>query len=186
MICSQVQSEIAQKVARTTQRQNHIRGETRPLRTSRPPISIAFDLYSRARKLVVSNFERPPSYLQAVDLLNQAIARDPSFFCSIWNACRRPSGSLSVWLRPYSGAVGDGGSRHPGSMSASSRCRRNAPLTSGPIFMRCGDYDGALAEVEIADARTCLTIAGLFFTMGFDREATGTLGRVHTKLPAGN
>jgi TolB-like protein/Tfp pilus assembly protein PilF len=51
----------------------------------RPPTNdvIAFDLYTRARKLVFTpglNVSARPDWLQAADLLKQAVARDPSFF----------------------------------------------------------------------------------------------------------
>ncbi|HET6888911.1 MAG TPA: protein kinase, partial [Candidatus Udaeobacter sp.] len=51
----------------------------------RPPTNdvIAFDLYTRAKKLVFTpglNFSARPDWLRAVDLLNQAVGRDPSFF----------------------------------------------------------------------------------------------------------
>jgi serine/threonine protein kinase/Tfp pilus assembly protein PilF len=44
---------------------------------------IAFDLYTRARQLFLTpsfNVSSKPTLLQAVDLLNQSVARDPSFF----------------------------------------------------------------------------------------------------------
>jgi serine/threonine protein kinase/tetratricopeptide (TPR) repeat protein len=76
------QSEIAQKVAE----QLHAKmSSAEKLAVTRPPTAdlIAFDLYSRAK-----NFLRFGSFrssgrdnlLRAVDLLNQAIAHDPSFF----------------------------------------------------------------------------------------------------------
>jgi serine/threonine protein kinase/Tfp pilus assembly protein PilF len=51
----------------------------------RPPTNdiIAFDLYTRARKLFFTpgiNFSARPDWLRAADLLNQAVGRDPSFF----------------------------------------------------------------------------------------------------------
>jgi TolB-like protein/Tfp pilus assembly protein PilF len=51
----------------------------------RPPTNdvIAFDLYTRAKKLVFTpglNVSARPDWLQAADLLNQAVGRDPSFF----------------------------------------------------------------------------------------------------------
>ena len=51
----------------------------------RPPTNdlIAFDLYTRARMLVFTpgiTASASPNLLQAADLLNQAVARDPSFF----------------------------------------------------------------------------------------------------------
>ncbi|PYJ51704.1 MAG: hypothetical protein DME83_07055, partial [Verrucomicrobia bacterium] len=52
----------------------------------RPPTSdiTAFDLYTRAKTALlrlgsIATGERP-NVLQAIDLLNQAVARDPSFF----------------------------------------------------------------------------------------------------------
>ena len=43
---------------------------------------VAYDLYTRAKLLLVTNFRSNArvKLLQAVDLLNQAIAHDPSFF----------------------------------------------------------------------------------------------------------
>jgi len=77
-----VQSAIAQKVA--NQLHVEISGPEK-LAIEQPPTTdvAAFDLYTRARKLIFTpglNFGAKPDWLRAVDLLNQAVGRDPSFF----------------------------------------------------------------------------------------------------------
>ena len=132
-----VQAEIAQKVAKKLNAK--ITSAEKKDIEDKPTTDLdAFDLYARARKLVVSNFERPPSVLARSGPAKPSYRSRPFFFCSISHACRHPSGSFSVWLRPHSGAVGHGGSRHAGSMSSSSRCRRNAPFASGPVLCSAG------------------------------------------------
>src|SRR5438552_5268280 len=75
-----VQSEIAQKVA---ERLNAKITATEKLAIEAKPTAdlTAFDLYTRAKNLLLSTgFARPSraNLLQGVDLLNQAVARDPS------------------------------------------------------------------------------------------------------------
>jgi serine/threonine protein kinase/Tfp pilus assembly protein PilF len=77
-----VQSEIAQKVA------EQLRAKISPaekLAIERPPTAdlTAFDLYSRAKNLLLIASYRTngkENLLRAADLLNQAVAHDPSFF----------------------------------------------------------------------------------------------------------
>src|SRR5262249_7700938 len=77
-----VQSEIAQKVAA------HLHAKipaAKKLPIERPPTAdiTAFDLYSRAKNLVVTSSSissAKAKLLEAVDILNQAVAHDPSFF----------------------------------------------------------------------------------------------------------
>jgi TolB-like protein/Tfp pilus assembly protein PilF/predicted Ser/Thr protein kinase len=76
-----VQSEIAQKVAERL----HVKiSSAERLAIGRPPTAdlTAFDLYSRAKNLLLASFSSAvrPKLLLAADLLNQAVARDPSFF----------------------------------------------------------------------------------------------------------
>ena len=77
-----IQSEIAQKVAG----QLHAKiSPAEKLAIERPPTAdlTAFDLYSRAKNLLLtwnySTIEKA-NLLQAADLLNQAVAHDPTFF----------------------------------------------------------------------------------------------------------
>jgi TolB-like protein/predicted Ser/Thr protein kinase/Flp pilus assembly protein TadD len=77
-----VQSEIAQKVA------NQLHAKISPaekLAIERPPTAdiTAFDLYSRAKNLVLAGGYHTggrEDLLQAADLLNQAVMHDPTFF----------------------------------------------------------------------------------------------------------
>jgi TolB-like protein/Tfp pilus assembly protein PilF/predicted Ser/Thr protein kinase len=77
-----IQSEIAQKVAQ----QLHAKvSATEKLAIDRPPTVdlTAFDLYSRANNLLLMTSytgSAKENLLQAADLLNQAVAHDPSFF----------------------------------------------------------------------------------------------------------
>jgi TolB-like protein/Flp pilus assembly protein TadD len=78
-----IQGEIAQKVA------EQLRANISPaekLAIQRPPTAdlTAFNLYSRAKNLLLieTNFTTgaKPKFLQAIDLLNQAVAHDSAFF----------------------------------------------------------------------------------------------------------
>src|SRR5207249_9585313 len=77
-----IQSEIAQKVAE----QLHAKiSPAEKLALEQPPTAdlTAFDLYSRAKNLLLIASYRTngkENLLRAADLLNQAVARDPSFF----------------------------------------------------------------------------------------------------------
>src|SRR5437870_2784952 len=86
-----IQSEIAQTVA------GQLRVRISPaekLAIERPPTAdlTAFDLYNRAKNLVLqTNFTASagPNFLQAIELLNQAVADDPTFlqaYCQIADA----------------------------------------------------------------------------------------------------
>ena len=83
-----VQSEIAQKVAA----QLHVRiSPSEKLAIERPPTAdlTAFEQYSRAKMLILEtnlNGSRDESLTEAIELLNHAVARDPSFhaaFCQL-------------------------------------------------------------------------------------------------------
>src|SRR5262249_47121889 len=77
-----IQSEIAKSIA------DQLEAKLSPIEKDaieRPPTTDvpAFDLYTRAKNLCLTAFgssTTKANLLQAVDLLNQAVARDPSFF----------------------------------------------------------------------------------------------------------
>ena len=77
-----IQSEIAKAIA------DQLRAKLSPTEKTaieQPPTSdvTAFDLYNRAKNILLTtsfNANVQPLYFQAAELLNQAIARDPSFF----------------------------------------------------------------------------------------------------------
>jgi serine/threonine protein kinase/tetratricopeptide (TPR) repeat protein len=77
-----IQSEIAEKVA---QRLHAKMSLAEKLAIDQPPTSdlTAFDLYSRAKNILLTvsfTSKAQTDLLQAIDLLTQAVARDPSFF----------------------------------------------------------------------------------------------------------
>ena len=145
-----IQSEIAQKIA------GRLRAKISPaekLAIERKPTGdlVAFELYSRAISLTpTSRAPSADSGLQAIDLLNQAVARDPSFFeayCALAVAhdqlyffgfdhtpARLASAEAAVEkafrIRPNAGEA---------------HLARAFHLYNGYL-----DYDGALAELEVA------------------------------------
>jgi serine/threonine protein kinase len=80
-----IQSEIAQKVAK--QLKAKVTAAERVAIERKPTGDlVAFELYSRANDIWENPF---PDFPQVIDLLNQAVARDPSFFQAI---------AASLWL----------------------------------------------------------------------------------------
>ena len=145
-----IQSEIAQKVAE----QLHAKiSAAEKLDIERRPTAdlTAFDLYTRAKNLLLSTGPRPSraNLLQAVDLLNQAVARDPSFlqaYCQLafahdnlyWFGFDRTAARLALAeaaIQAASGLRPDAGETH---------LARAENLYRGYL-----DYDGALAELEV-------------------------------------
>jgi len=145
-----VQSEIAQKVA---QRLNAKVTATEKRTIEGKPTAdlIAFDLYTRAKNLFLTaplSGKGEAAWLEAIDLLNQAVARDPSFF-QAYCLLASVHGNL-YWF----------GDHAPGRLAleeaaiqAASRLRPDAGemhLTRASSLFGHLDYDGALAELEVA------------------------------------
>src|SRR5207244_11786336 len=140
----------------------------------RPPTSdiSAFDLYARAKVL----FEAPSSgtaeQLQAIDLLNGAVARDPSFFDAYFELAR-----VHGWL--YCLGVDHTSARlalAEAALQAASRRRPDAGEThlarGQNLYWGYRDYDGALAELE--GARQSLpNDARIFRLTGFIQRRQG-------------
>ncbi|PYK10891.1 MAG: hypothetical protein DME61_02295, partial [Verrucomicrobia bacterium] len=168
-----VQSEIAQKVAQ--QLRAKITAAEKLAIERRPTGDlVAFDLYSRASHMFpgASFGGGMANFGQAIDLLNQAVARDPSFFdayCQLaWahdelyfsgldhTPARLASAEAAIQaafrLRP------DDGETH---------LARAWNLYHGHL-----DYDGALAELEVA-RQTLPNDSGLFEAMGFVQRRQG-------------
>jgi serine/threonine protein kinase/tetratricopeptide (TPR) repeat protein len=146
-----IQSEIAQKVA---ERLNARITATEKLTIEGRPTAdlIAFDLYTRAKNLFLTapfSGKGGGDLLEAIDLLNQALARDPSFFQAY---------CLLADVHGYLYWFGD---HTPGRLAleeaaiqAASRLRPDAGEThltrAGNLYGSHHDYDGALAELEVA------------------------------------
>ena len=147
-----IQSEIAKSIADQLQAKLSPR-EKAPI--ERPPTTdlAAFDLYTRAKNLLLTAAERrsgKADLLQAIDLLNQAVARDPSFSEAY---CRLAEAHDSLYIYGFDHtsarlALADA------AIEAASRLRPNDGEThlarARNIYQGYLDYDGALAELELA------------------------------------
>ncbi len=147
-----IQSEIAKTIA------DQLQAKLSPSEKSaieRPPTSNinAFDLYARAKDLIVTATESgagKADFLQTIDLLNQAVARDPSFFQAYCRLAEAHDGLYSAGHDHTSArlALADA------AIEAASRLRPSAGEThlarARNIYQGYRDYDGALAELELA------------------------------------
>src|SRR5213082_529556 len=162
-----VQSEIAQKVAQ----QLHAKiSAAEKLAIERRPTGdlVAFDLYSRASHMFpgASFGGGMANFGQAIDLLNQAVARDPSFFDAY---CQLAWAHAELYFS---------GLDHTPARLASAEAAIQAAFRLRPddgethlarawnLYHGHLDYDGALAELEVA-RQTLPNDSGLFETMGF-------------------
>src|SRR6266568_6098412 len=143
-----IQSEIAQKVA--DQLHAKMSASEKLAIESKPTADLtAFDLYTRAKNILLTISSRGKA-LQAVDLLNQAVARDPSFFDAY---CQLAFAHDALYF------FGDDHTSArlalaEAALQAASRLRPDAGEThlarGQNLYWAYGDYDGALAELEIA------------------------------------
>ena len=148
-----VQSQIAQKVA---QRLNAKVSAAEKLAIQRPPTAnfTAFDFYNRAKSLLLSAVSFTGStkanLLNAVDLLNQAVAHDPTFFQAY---CQL------AWIHDW--VYFDGFDRTPARLARAEAAIHGALRLrpdSGEVHLARArhlywgylDYDGASAELEVA------------------------------------
>jgi serine/threonine protein kinase/tetratricopeptide (TPR) repeat protein len=169
-----IQTEIAQKVAD----QLHAKiSAAEKLAIERPPTAdlTAFDLYTRAKNLFLTttfSSSAGKDLLKAADLLNQAVARDPAFFqayCQLaWThdllyffgldhtpgrlALAEAAIETAFRLRPEAGEA---------------HLARAQNLYRGYL-----DYDGALAELEIA-AQTLPNDPRVFELKGYIERRRG-------------
>jgi TolB-like protein len=147
-----IQSEIAKAIA------DQLRAKLSPTEKTaieRPPTSdvTAFDLYTRAKNILLTtsfNANVQPLYFQAAELLNQAIARDPSFFeayCQLAythdNLYFLGNDHTPARLAQAETAIQSAFRLRPDAGEA--HLARAENLYRGYL-----DFDGALAELEIA------------------------------------
>jgi TolB-like protein/Tfp pilus assembly protein PilF/predicted Ser/Thr protein kinase len=170
-----IQSEIAQKVAQ----QLHAKiSPSERLAIERPPTAdiTAFDLYSRAKHLVLAwsyALERTGNLVKAADLLNQAVAHDPTFFQAY---CQL------VWVHDelYHLRFDHTPARLALAEAAIDSALRLRPDAGEAHLARAGhlyrgylNYDAALAELEIA-RQTLPNDARLFELKGYvERRRSG-------------
>ncbi len=147
-----IQSEIAKAIADQLQAKLSPSEKTA---IERPPTAdvAAFDLYSRARTLQLTtsfSVSVRPNLLEAADLLNQAIARDPSFFQAY---CQLAYTHDFLYF---------GGDDHTPARLALAEAAIQSAFRLRPdsgeahlaraenLYRGYLDYDGALAEIEVA------------------------------------
>jgi TolB-like protein/Tfp pilus assembly protein PilF len=170
-----IQSEIAKTIA------DQLQARLSPAEKKaieRPPTSdiAAFDLYTRGKNLIlragsISALERANT-LQGIDLLNQAVARDPSFFDAYVQLAWAHDGLYMLGWDHTSArlALADA------AVEAASRLRPDAGEThlarAQNLYQGYHDYNGALAELELA-RKTVPNDWRVFFWTGLIQRRQG-------------
>jgi TolB-like protein/cytochrome c-type biogenesis protein CcmH/NrfG len=168
-----VQSELAQKVA---QRLRAKISTAEKLAVEQPLTTdlIAFDLYTRAKSLLTLRLSSAmkANLLQAADLLNRAVARDP-FFLQAY--CQLASAHDNLYFLGYDHTP----QRLASAESAIQAAFRLRPDAGEAHFARGQnlyhgslDYEGALSELQIA-RKTLPNDAGIFQLMGYIQRRQG-------------
>jgi TolB-like protein/Tfp pilus assembly protein PilF len=166
-----IQSEIAQKVA------DQLRAKisaAEKLAIERRPVGdlVAFDLYSRANDLLLAPANGKTDFLQAIDLLNQAVARDPSFLQAY---CQLAYAHDGLYFSDFDHTPARLGLAEA-AVQAALRLRPDAGeahLARGQhLYQGYRDYDGAFAELEIA-RQTLPNDARIFRLMGYIQRRQG-------------
>jgi TolB-like protein/Tfp pilus assembly protein PilF len=147
-----IQSEIAKAIA------DQLQAKLSPNEKAsieKPPTTdvTAFDLYSRARSLLLAtsfSATNRPTFLRAIDLLNQALARDPSFLLAQYQLAYAQANVyfLGIDHTDARRALADA------AVEAAFRIQPDAGeahlARAQNLYRVHRDYDGALAELEIA------------------------------------
>jgi TolB-like protein/Tfp pilus assembly protein PilF len=144
-----IQSEIAKTIA------DQLQAKLSPSEKNaieRPPTSdiSAFDLYARAKVLLHAQSSGTAEDLQAVDLLNQAVAHDRSFFDAYCQLAYAHGWLYFLGFDHTSARL----ALAEAALQAASRLRPDAGEThlarGQNLYWGYRDYDGALAELEVA------------------------------------
>ena len=165
-----IQSEIATSIARQLQASLSPREKTAIEQAPTNDVT-AFELYARAKDLLASRNAKA-NLLEAADLLNQAVARDPSFFkayCLLASTHDRlyflGHDHTPARLALAEAAIEAAFRLHPDAGEA--HLARAQNLYRGYL-----DYDAALAELEIA-AKTLPNDASVFELKGYIERRQG-------------
>ena len=169
-----IQSDIAKAIAEQLQAKlsPHERSEI-----ERPPTNdvAAFDLYARANSFLLTKSLSNPvkeNLLLAIDLLNQAVARDPAFFQAYCQLAWAHGLLYSFGLDHTSDRL----ALAEVAVQAASHLRPDAAEThlarAWYVYQGYLDYDGALAELEVA-RRTMPNDRRVFQLMGYIQRRLG-------------
>jgi serine/threonine protein kinase/tetratricopeptide (TPR) repeat protein len=147
-----IQTETTQKVAQQLQAKISV-GEKAAIQEPPTKDHVAYDLYVRGKNLVLTtsfSINAKPNLLQAVDLLNQALARDPSFFEAY---CQLAYAHNALYFLGYDHTP-ERLAMAEAAIQAAFRLRPDAGeahlARAGNLYRGYLDYDGALAELEVA------------------------------------
>src|SRR5439155_6786554 len=149
-MCSRFKAK-SQKQLRTSYGRSFRRAKRAP--SSAPPTSdiTAFDYYAHAKNLFLTAFGSStgrPGLLQAADLLNQAVARDPAFFEAY---CQLAFTEINIYGLLH---IPTHLAQAETALQAASRLRPDAgetnPARARNLYWGYLDYDGALRELELA------------------------------------
>jgi serine/threonine-protein kinase len=165
-----IQSEIATAIAHQLQASLSPREKTAIEQAPTNNIT-AFELYARAKDLLASRNAKA-NLVEAADLLNQAVARDPSFFkayCLLASTHDRlyflGTDHTPARLALAEAAIQEAFRLHPDAGEA--HLARAQNLYRGYL-----DYDAALAELEVA-VKTLPNDAGVFELKGYIERRQG-------------
>jgi adenylate cyclase len=147
-----IQSEIAKTIA--DQLQAKLSPNERTAIEERPTANIAaFDEYSRAKTLLLTtgfSVSHTTNFLQAVDNLNSAIARDPSFFEAYCQLVYANDSLYALGTDHTTARLAQAET----ALQAAARLRPDAAEThlarASHLYFALRDYKGAFAELEIA------------------------------------
>jgi len=169
-----IQSDIAKAIA------DQLQAKLSPRERSeieRPPTNdvAAFNLYAQANSFLLTKSLSNPvkeNLLLAIDLLNQAVARDPAFFQAYCQLAWAHGLLYAFGLDHTSGRL----ALAEGAVQAASRLRPDAAEThlarAWYLYQGYLDYDGALAELEVA-RRTLPNDRRVFQLMGYIQRRLG-------------
>jgi serine/threonine protein kinase len=169
-----IQSEIAQKVA--DQLHVEISAFEKVAIASKPTADLtAFDLYTRANNLVLrsdAGLTQKADLLLAVELLNKAVARDPSFLDAYCQLAYTNDWLYFDNLDHTSGRLASA----EAAIQAAARLNPNAGEThlarAQNLYWGYLDYNGALAELDFA-RQTLPNDARVFCLTGFIQRRQG-------------
>jgi TolB-like protein/Tfp pilus assembly protein PilF len=165
-----IQSEVATSIARQLQARLSAR-EKKAIEQAPTNDIPAFELYARAKNLLASRNAKA-NLLEAAEVLNQAVARDPSFFKAF---CLLASTHDRIYFfgddhTPARLALAEA------AIATAFRLRPDAGeahlARAQNLYRGYLDYDAALAELEIA-AKTLPNDAGAFELKGYIERRQG-------------
>ncbi len=168
-----VQSELARKIAEQLRAKI---SSAEKLAVEKPPTTdlIAFDLYSRAKNLLALRLSNglKANLQQAVDLLNEAVRRDPSFlqaYCQLANAHDQLY-FLGYDHTPARLALAEGAIKRAFRLDPDAGETHLAQARN--LYHGHLDYDSALAELKVAQ-QTLPNDARIFRMMGYIQRRQG-------------